>query len=64
VAKYGFNHAAQVKTPLDKHVKLAMQDDSIAHSNFRTEYQSKVRSLNFASNQTRPDIAFAIGYVA
>ena len=28
------------------------------------EYQSKVGSLDFASNQTRPDVAFATGYVA
>jgi hypothetical protein len=64
VAKYGFSQASPVKTPLDKDIKLAKQDDHIAHPNFRTAYQSKVGSLNFASNQTRPDIAFATGYVA
>lgn len=36
----------------------------MTNPNFCTEYQSKVGSLNFASNQTRPDIAFATGYVA
>ena len=64
VFKYGFSEAAPVKTPLDKDIKLWRQDDYIAHPKFRTEYQSKVGSLNFASNQTRPDIAFATGYVA
>ena len=64
VAKYGFSQAAPCKTPLDKDIKLAKQDNYIAHPKFRTEYQSKVGSLNFASNQTRPDIAFATGYVA
>ena len=64
VAKYGFNQAAAVKTPLDKDVKLAKQDGQPSHPEFRTEYQSKVGSLNFTSNQTRPDIAFATGYVA
>jgi hypothetical protein len=64
VAKYGFSQAAPVKTPLDKGIKLAKENDYTAHPKFRTEYQSKVGSLNFASNQTRPDIAFATGYVA
>jgi hypothetical protein len=64
VAKYGFTQSAPVKTPLDKNVKLTKQDDYTSHPKFRTEYQSKVGSLNFASNQTRPDIAFATGYVA
>lgn len=64
VTKYGFSHAAPVKTPLDKNIKLANQTNYTAHPKFRTEYQSKVGSLNFASNQTRPDIAFATGYVA
>ncbi|KFZ24291.1 hypothetical protein V502_01231 [Pseudogymnoascus sp. VKM F-4520 (FW-2644)] len=64
VAKYGFSDAAPVKTPLDKDIKLSTQDDYTAHPKFRKEYQSKVGSLNFASNQTRPDIAFATGYVA
>jgi hypothetical protein len=31
---------------------------------FQQEYQSKVRSLNFVANQTRPDISFVTGYVA
>ena len=64
VAKYGFSDVAPVKTPLDKDIKLSTQDDCTTHPKFRKEYQSKVGSLNFASNQTRPDIAFATGYVA
>jgi len=64
LAKYGFSQVAPIRTPLDKDIKLAKQDDYTAHPKFRTEYQSKVGSLNFASNQTRPDIAFATGYVA
>ena len=64
VAKYGFRDAAPVKTPLEKEVKLHARHDYAAHPKFRKEYQSKVGSLNFASNQTRPEIAFATGYVA
>ena len=64
VTKYGLNQAAPAKTPLDKDTKLTKQDNYTAHPKFRTEYQSKVGSLNFASNQTRPDTAFATGYVA
>ena len=64
VAKYGFQDAASVKTPLEKDVKLHARQNYTAHPKFRKEYQSKVGSLNFASNQTRPEIAFATGYVA
>jgi len=64
VAKYGFTQAVSARTPLDKDIKLTKQDGYVAHPKFRTHYQSKVGSLNFASNQTRPDIAFATGYVA
>jgi hypothetical protein len=64
VNKYGFKDAAPAKTPLDIKVKLANQGDHVANTKFRKEYQSKVGSLNFSSNQTRPDIAFATGYVA
>jgi hypothetical protein len=64
LTKYGFSEITPVKTPLDKDVKLTKQVGHIAEPDFRTEYQSKVGSLNFASNQTRPDISFATGYVA
>ncbi|KAI3129614.1 hypothetical protein CBS147330_5244 [Penicillium roqueforti] len=64
VNKYGFKDAAPAKTPLDTKIKLAKQGDYVANTKFRKEYQSKVGSLNFSSNQTRPDIAFATGYVA
>ncbi|OQE71140.1 hypothetical protein PENNAL_c0111G02651, partial [Penicillium nalgiovense] len=64
VTKYGFKDAAPAKTPLDAKIKLAKQGDYVANTKFRKEYQSKVGSLNFSSNQTRPDIAFATGYVA
>lgn len=64
VEKYGFGHAAPVKTPLDRNVKLAKQDGYIADNNFRRIHQSTVGPLNFGSKQTRPDIAFATSYVA
>jgi hypothetical protein len=64
VAKYGFSDVATVRTPLDKDTKLSAPKDYNAHPKFRKEYQSKVGSLNFAGNQTRPDICFATGYVA
>jgi hypothetical protein len=51
-----------VSTPITG--KLTVQKDHVADSTFRQEYQSKVGSLNFAANQTRPDISFATGYVA
>lgn len=64
VAKYGFSGAAPTRTPLGKVIKVSTPDGYTAPPNFRKEYQSKVGSLNFAGNQTRPDIAFATGYVA
>lgn len=64
VAKYGFSQAAPVKTPLEKNIKLAQENDYTAYPRFHKEYQSKVGSLNFASNQTTPHIAFATGYVS
>ena len=62
LAKYGFDDITPVRTPQDS--KLAKQADYAADSRFRLEYQSKVGSLNFAANQTRPDISFSTGYVA
>lgn len=50
LAKYGFNEITPVKTPFDKDVKLTKQEGYVAKPDFRTEYQSKVGSLNFASN--------------
>jgi hypothetical protein len=64
LTKYGFGRASPAKTPLDKGTKLVKPDNFTAPTKFRMECQSKVGSLNFASNQTRPDIAFATGYVA
>lgn len=62
--RYGFREAAASQTPLDKNIKLSKQSSAIAHPEHRPEYQSKVGSLNFAANQTRPDISFATSYVA
>jgi hypothetical protein len=62
LAKYGFENIAPAYTPVSG--KLTKQDNYIADPTFRQEYQSKVGSLNFAANQTRPDISFATGYVA
>ncbi|OKP12298.1 hypothetical protein PENSUB_2034 [Penicillium subrubescens] len=64
VVKPASTNAAPAKPPLDKNIKLAKQDNYIADTKFRREYQSKVGSLNFSGNQTRPVIAFATGYVA
>ncbi|KGQ02249.1 Retrovirus-related Pol polyprotein from transposon TNT 1-94 [Beauveria bassiana D1-5] len=64
VARYGFGDAAPATTPLEKDVKMSISNEHTAHPKFRQQYQSKVGSLNFASNQTRPDISFATGYVA
>jgi len=62
LAKYGFENITPAHTPMTG--KLTKQDNYIADPTFRQEYQSKVGSLNFAANQTRPDISFATGYVA
>ena len=64
LTKYGFNDITPARTPLDRNIKLRKQEGHIAENNFRTEYQSKTGSLNFANNQTQPDISFATGYVA
>lgn len=64
LTKYGFSQAAAVRTPRDKDITLVKSTDYKARPKFVKEYQSKVGSLNLASNQTRPDIAFATGYVA
>jgi hypothetical protein len=64
LAKYGFSDITSARTPLDKNAKLKKQEGHVATHDFRTDYQSKVGSLNFASNQTRPDISFSTGYVA
>lgn len=64
VDRYGLRQATAAHTPLEKNLKLCKQISTIAHPKRRLEYQSKVGSLNFAANQTRPDISFATGYVA
>ena len=61
LAKYGFENITPAHTPVSG--RLTKQDNYIAESPFWQEYQLKVGSLNFAANQTRPDISFAIGYV-
>jgi hypothetical protein len=62
LAKHDFENITPASTPARG--KLTKQDDRVADPTFRQEYQSKVGSLNFAANQTRPDISFATGYVA
>lgn len=62
--RYGFTDTTTSKTPGNPNVKLKKNKDSTVHPDFKLEYQSKVGSLNFASNQTRPDIAFQTGYSA
>jgi hypothetical protein len=62
LTKYGFENITPTHTPTNS--KLIKQESYTADPNFRHEYQSKVGSLNFAANQTRPDISFATGYVA
>lgn len=62
--KYDMQDAMPVSTPLDKRAKLKKQKDSIADPAFKKLYQSKVGSLNYLVDYTRPDIAFAVGYTA
>jgi hypothetical protein len=62
--RYDLQNITPAKTPLRKDIKLRKETGVIADPVFKTEYQSKVGSLNFLSNGTRPDISFAVGYVA
>jgi hypothetical protein len=61
--RFGFTEVPAATTPLERGVKLS-KNEGTATARFRTDYQSKVGSLNWAANQTRPDISFATGYVA
>ncbi|KAH0847628.1 hypothetical protein FOPE_00796 [Fonsecaea pedrosoi] len=62
--RYDLENITPVATPLDLKIKLRKETGNITTPAFKAEYQSKVGSLNYASNGTRPDIAFAVGYVA
>lgn len=62
--KYGFTDAAIAKTPGNPHEKLRKQGDSQAEPPVKLNYQSKVGTLNYGSNQTRPDISFTTGLTA
>jgi hypothetical protein len=62
--RYGLNDIPVTRTPLPKDVKLRKETTTLADPEFKTQYQSKVGSLNFLSNGTRLDISFAVGYMA
>lgn len=62
--KYGYTDAAKSKTPRDPNAKLQKRTDSLAEPGYKLRYSSKVSSLNFLGNQTRPDVAFPVGYTA
>lgn len=62
--KYGFKDAVTLSTPGRHDEKLRRQKDKLADPAFKLDYQSKVGSLNFLANQTRPDICFSTGYAA
>ncbi|KAI9798267.1 MAG: hypothetical protein M1833_004839, partial [Piccolia ochrophora] len=51
------------KTPADNKVKLT-KGGEIADQEAKAQYQSKIGSLNFLNEGTRPDISFAPGFAA
>lgn len=64
IEKYEFKDSIVAKTPLNKNIKLAKQKNYKANPSIIKECKLKVSSLNFAANQTRPDISFPIEYIA
>jgi hypothetical protein len=64
LGRYGLTDTTPAKTPTDSSVKLIKASTETANPVFKTEYQSKIGSLNFLSNGTRPDISFSTGLAA
>ena len=56
-----------VKTPCDdsltRHVADALSSTDEVDDEFRRRYQSLVGALLYCSVNTRPDVAFAVGYL-
>ena len=52
------------KTPGDHWKKLQKETEGIAEPAFKHEYQSKIGSMMFLANSTKPDISFATCYAA
>ncbi len=63
IRKYGMQDAKCVSTPVDPSNKLVKAEDG-EESFDQSVYQSAVGSLLYLSTGTRPDVAFAVSYVA
>lgn len=61
--RYNLENIFVAKTPSDPNVKLT-HNPGTATSKFREEFQSKLSTLAYPSNYTRPDITFATNYAA
>ncbi len=63
IRKYGMQDAKCVSTPVDPSNKLVKAEDG-EESFDQSVYQSAVGSLLYLSTGTRPEVAFAVSYVA
>ena len=61
--KYNFRNHKSVATPFDSNVHLFLvnNDDEIFNQN---DYASIIGSLRYATDCTRPDIAYAVGVLS
>ena len=61
--KYNFQYPTSVATPFDSSIHLfpIKNDNEISN---QKEYASIIGSLRYATNCTRPDIAYAVGVLS
>lgn len=64
LSRFGFAHTTTSPTPGNSRAVLTQNDTTTATPEFKLNYQSKIGSINFLANNTRPDISFPTGYVA
>lgn len=64
LARFDMSACHPTKAPMKKGLVLPEPDKSKINQELKTKYLSAVGSLMYASTSTRPDIAFAVGYLA
>ena len=62
--RYQALQATPVSTPVNTKIILMRNKESQAKQETKHEYMSKIGSINYLANGTRPDIAFAVGYLS